>query len=93
VPVAEALSDLGDDVSLVLIAYACNAHAGLLDAWWGEAELLDRTGSLRWHHCEEIPLAAAAGAEQTALPAAAFDQGAMPTPAVHPIRAEAASGE
>ncbi|HEX4813452.1 MAG TPA: hypothetical protein VFV66_11950 [Nonomuraea sp.] len=93
VPVAEALGDLGDDVRLVLIAYACNAHAGLLDAWWGEAELLDRTGSLRWHHCEMIPLAAAAGAEQTAVPASAFDQGAVPTPAVLPIRAEAASGE
>jgi hypothetical protein len=100
VPVAEALGDLPEDTSLVLIAYACNAHAGLLDAWWGEAELLDRTGSLRWHHCEEIPLAARSGSEQTSLPAAAFDQGAMPTPALNPrtramhaTRAEAASGE
>ncbi|MGI5287305.1 hypothetical protein ACQEVF_28765 [Nonomuraea polychroma] len=98
VPVAEALGDLPEHTSLVLIAYACNAHAGLLDAWWGEAELLDRTGSLRWHHCEEIPLAKDTGATQTSLPAAAFDQGAVPTPALNPrvshaFRAEAASGE
>ncbi|TMR91353.1 hypothetical protein [Nonomuraea basaltis] len=107
VPVAEALGDLPGDTSLILIAYACNAHAGLLDAWWGEAELLDRTGSLRWHHCEEIPLATEVGDAQTSLPAAAFDQGAMPAPSLNPrtgaqrlttpeatpIRAEAASGE
>jgi hypothetical protein len=84
-PTAEALAGLPDGTGLVLIAYACNAHAGLLDAWWGEAELLDRTGSLRWHHCEEIPLVreqAAPAAEQA--PAAAFDQGAMPTPELNP---------
>jgi hypothetical protein len=98
VPVAEALDSLPGDTGLVLIAYACNAHAGLLDAWWGEAELLDRTGSLRWHHCEEIPLTAAGGSAQTSSPAAAFDQGAVPTPElnprtrVHGFRAEA-SGE
>jgi hypothetical protein len=83
-PVAEALAGLPEDTSLVLIAYACNAHAGLLDAWWGEAELLDRTGSLRWHHCEEISLvreAASPAAEQE--PVAAFDQGVMPTPSLN----------
>lgn len=85
VPVAEALGDLPEDTRLVLIAYACNAHAGLLDAWWGEAELLDRTGSLRWHHCEEIPLV-----QESAAPArregeaAAFDQGVLPSPALNP---------
>ncbi|MGW3348305.1 hypothetical protein ACWDA3_33860 [Nonomuraea rubra] len=90
VPVAEALGDLPDDTRLVLIAYACNAHSGLLDAWWGEAELLDRTGSLRWHHCEEIPLvqesAAPAGREGEA---AAFDQGVPPAPALNPRRGAA----
>ncbi|MFF4624449.1 hypothetical protein [Nonomuraea jabiensis] len=85
VPVAEALSDLPDDTSLVLIAYACNAHAGLLDLWWGEAELLDRTGSLRWHVCEPIPLAQdATAAGQAGAQPAAFDQGALPTPALNP---------
>ncbi|MEV4804104.1 hypothetical protein AB0K18_29225 [Nonomuraea sp. NPDC049421] len=91
VPVAEALGDLPDDTRLVLIAYAANAHAGLLDAWWGEAELLDRLGSLRWHHCEEIPLtqeAAALTQEAAALTqgdtAAAFDQGALPSPELNP---------
>ncbi|MGW0192474.1 hypothetical protein [Nonomuraea sp. NPDC003201] len=85
VPVAEALSDLPDDTSLVLIAYACNAHAGLLDAWWGEAELLDRTGNLRWHVCEPIPLAQdATTAGQSGAQPAAFDQGALPTPALNP---------
>ncbi|MBF8191846.1 hypothetical protein ITP53_40440 [Nonomuraea sp. K274] len=109
VPVAEALAGLPEGTSLVLIAYACNAHAGLLDAWWGEAELLDRTGSLRWHHCEEIPLTEAAPAAPATAPAAAFDQGVLPTPSLNthtgarrlatplgeatPIRPEAASGE
>lgn len=94
VPVAEALGDLPEDTRLVLIAYACNAHAGLLDAWWGEAELLDRFGSLRWHHCEPIPLTQEAGAPAQGDSAPAFDQGVLPMPSVEamPIRPEAASG-
>ncbi|MGP4100974.1 hypothetical protein [Nonomuraea sp. KM90] len=108
VPVAEALGDLPEDTRLVLIAYACNAHAGLLDAWWGEAELLDRLGSLRWHHCEEIPLLQEAHSPARGDSAAAFDQGVLPAPELNPrtgaarlaapvseatpIRPEAASG-
>lgn len=80
VPVAEALGDLPEDTRLVLIAYACNAHAGLLDAWWGEAELLDRNGSLRWHHCEEIPLSQEATVPARGDSAAGFDQGVLPAP-------------
>ncbi|WP_169951242.1 hypothetical protein [Microbispora sp. H11081] len=91
-PAARALTRLPEDVRLVLIAYACNARAGLLDAWWGEAELLDRTGSLRWHHYEEIPLAGALPTElpvglPTPVPAgqeSAFSGGAMPAPALNP---------
>ncbi|GAA1659872.1 hypothetical protein GCM10009733_066930 [Nonomuraea maheshkhaliensis] len=83
VPVAEALGDLPDDTRLVLIAYAANAHAGLLDAWWGEAELLDRFGSLRWHQCEPIPLGHEAGAPASGDSAAAFDQGVLPMPEVN----------
>ncbi|MGW0807047.1 hypothetical protein [Nonomuraea sp. NPDC002799] len=83
-PVAEALAGLPEDTSLVLIAYACNAHAGLLDAWWGEAELLDRTGNLRWHVCEAIPLVTEAGAAgESATQPAAFDQGAVPSPSLN----------
>ncbi|MCF6469212.1 hypothetical protein FAF44_12525 [Nonomuraea sp. MG754425] len=84
-PITEALGDLPEDTRLVLIAYAANAHAGLLDAWWGEAELLDRTGNLNWHHVEEIPLT-----RETAAPAgsgggaAAFDQGVLPAPQLNP---------
>ncbi|WP_327048415.1 hypothetical protein OG320_11360 [Microbispora sp. NBC_01189] len=90
-PAARALTQLPEGTRLVLIAYACNAGAGLLDAWWGEAELLDRTGTLRWHHYEEIPLAGAAlaGTLPTGtLPAGTlsietppvFSGGAMPAP-------------
>ncbi|SDL50075.1 hypothetical protein [Nonomuraea jiangxiensis] len=109
VPIAEALGDLPEGTSLVLIAYACNAHAGLLDAWWGEAELLDRTGSLRWHHCEEIPLAQDTPAAYSSTLSLTFDTGDMPTPSLNartgaerlappvseaaPARSEAAAGE
>ncbi|TQS28011.1 hypothetical protein [Microbispora sp. KK1-11] len=89
-PAARALTRLPEGTRLVLIAYACNARAGLLDVWWGEAELLDRTGSLRWHHCEPIPLAGQAPAAElpgVATPvgeASAFARGAMPAPALNP---------
>jgi hypothetical protein len=84
-PVAEALTDLPEGTSLVLIAYACNAHAGLLDVWWGQAELLDRAGSLRWHVCEPIPLVRdTSSAVRATEPAAVFGQGVMPTPALNP---------
>lgn len=90
-PAARALTRLPENIRLVLIAYACNARAGLLDVWWGEAELLDRTGGLRWHHCEEIPLAGAAEATGRLLeavpaegPAAAFAGGSMPAPVLNP---------
>ncbi|MFI6633548.1 hypothetical protein ACIBI7_32125 [Nonomuraea fuscirosea] len=105
VPVVEALDELPEDTRLVLIAYAANAHAGLLDAWWGEAELLDRFGSLRWHRCEPIPLAQEAGAPAAGDSATAFDQGVLPMPELNPrttatqrsaeatpIRPEAAGG-
>ncbi|MFC0862163.1 hypothetical protein ACFHYQ_07625 [Sphaerimonospora cavernae] len=93
-PVADALSHLPEGTKLVLVGYACNAKAGLLDAWWGEAELLDRAGYLRWHHCEEIPLAkglppggrlpGSLAGPIAPSDAPAFDQGAMPSPSLTP---------
>jgi hypothetical protein len=43
-----ALDELPADTRLVLIAFACNDQAGLINAWWGEAELVDDYGRLRW---------------------------------------------
>ncbi|GAA4558894.1 hypothetical protein GCM10023193_14790 [Planotetraspora kaengkrachanensis] len=75
-----ALPHLPEDTRLVPIAYAGNAHAGLLRLYWGEAELLDDLGHLRWLHYEPIPLTIAspsAGLTEAAG-AARFDQGALP---------------
>ncbi len=55
-PLRPALARLPDDTRLVLIAYAGNAHAGLFNAYWGEAELIDEFGRIRWTHYEPIPL-------------------------------------
>ena len=52
-----ALAELPADTRLVLVAFACNDQAGLINAWWGEAELTDELGRLRWvHPAEELPL-------------------------------------
>ncbi|GAA1296672.1 hypothetical protein Psi02_13140 [Planotetraspora silvatica] len=76
-----ALPLLPEDTRLVPIAYAGNAHAGLLRLYWGEAELLDDLGHLRWLHCEPIPLtiASASGGGVEASGAARFDQGVLPS--------------
>ena len=39
-----ALAELPADTRLVLVAFACNDQAGLINAWWGEAELTDESG-------------------------------------------------
>ncbi|MFV2196825.1 hypothetical protein [Nocardiopsis sp. LOL_012] len=50
------LADLPDDTRLVLIPYTMNL-SGLLQAWWGEAVLVDDQGSLEWKSGpEELPL-------------------------------------
>ncbi|MCO5992682.1 hypothetical protein [Actinoallomurus rhizosphaericola] len=82
------LAQLPEDTKLLLIAYACNAKAGLLNAWWGEAELLDKDGTLHWHHCDPVPFSKGlpsdgqvrgSGTGPTGTPdASKFDQGAMP---------------
>jgi hypothetical protein len=48
-----ALQELPDGTRLVLIAFACNEQAGLLNAWWGEGELSDTQGHVRWHGIPE----------------------------------------
>lgn len=88
--VADSLARLPEGTRLVLIAYACNSQAGLLELWWGEAELLDEHGRLRWIHCEEIPFRKAppsggqlpgSGSGPGDLPSSPkFDEGPMPTP-------------
>ncbi len=83
--VRPALTGLPGDTRLVPIAYAGNAQAGLLRLYWGEAELIDEFGRIRWLHHEPIPLTAASpGAVRgrwTAEPGAAsrFDDGLVPT--------------
>ncbi|MFG1998619.1 hypothetical protein ACGFNU_05665 [Spirillospora sp. NPDC048911] len=84
--VADSLARLPEDTTLVLVPYACNSQAGLLELWWGEAELLDEHGRLKWRHCEEIPFprtsATGTGATSPIDLAATprFDQGPMPRP-------------
>ncbi|GII80682.1 hypothetical protein Sru01_56640 [Sphaerisporangium rufum] len=78
------LAQLPDDTRLIPVAYAANAQAGLLKLFWGEAELIDDTGHVHWVHCEQIPLSAALTGGSAAapavppVPAARFDQGAVP---------------
>lgn len=55
-PLRPALARLPDSTHLVLIAYAGNAQAGLFNVYWGEAELIDEFGRIRWTHHEPIPL-------------------------------------
>lgn len=92
--VADSLARLPEGTKLVLVAYACNSQAGLLEIWWGEAELLDKQGNLKWHQCEEIPLPKAPPADGQ-LPGSIggptgspntprFDEGPMPTPPLNP---------
>ncbi|MER5644578.1 hypothetical protein [Streptosporangium sp. NPDC002524] len=57
--VRPALTGLPGDTRLVPVAYAGNAQAGLLRLYWGEAELIDEFGRIRWLHHEPIPLPAA----------------------------------
>lgn len=82
------LAQLPEETKLVLIAYACNAKGGLLNAWWGHAELWNNMGDLHWHNCDPVPLVKdlppdgirGLGDGPAAPPRAPrFDQGAMPS--------------
>lgn len=46
---------------VLIVGYACNAHQGLLDVWWGEAGLGD--GALHWYHDEQLPVPTATARE------------------------------
>jgi hypothetical protein len=86
-----ALDRIPPQTKLILIAFACNERSGLVDAAWGEGELVDSTGHLRWlPGCyEPLPIAAAAAGSPTSIPQpravsdtagdTRFDTGAMPT--------------
>ncbi|MCP2169425.1 hypothetical protein [Goodfellowiella coeruleoviolacea] len=52
------LPELGADIQLITIAYACNPEAGLLRVEWGEADHVG-DGALRWGHHEPLPLPSA----------------------------------
>lgn len=51
------LTSVPEGTRLVLIAYASNDRAGVINAWWGEAELVER-GHVRWlpGRYEQMPL-------------------------------------
>ncbi|GAA2157103.1 hypothetical protein GCM10009727_66690 [Actinomadura napierensis] len=94
VAVTDSLSRLPEDTELVLIPYACNFKAGLLELWWGNAELLDDDGNLEWHHCEPIPVPDTPPSGRRKLQPAVdslspgagprFDQGPIPMPPIVP---------
>lgn len=82
-----ALDQLPAGTRLVLVAFACNDQAGLLNLWWGEGELADEYGRLRWiSRPEQLRLPAESGnarpwlitSEPDAETAARFDNGEMP---------------
>ena len=60
-----ALEQLPADTRLILIPFACNEKAGLLNAWWGEAGLADENGHLLWvSPPEKLTLPAAPAADR-----------------------------
>ena len=50
------LSQLGPDVGLVLLAYACAMDTGIMRLEWGDAELRRGDRHLLWHHHERLEL-------------------------------------
>ncbi|MEU4161699.1 hypothetical protein [Actinoplanes sp. NPDC026670] len=86
-----ALDKLPPTTKLILIAFACNERTGLIDAAWGEGELVDGAGHLRWiPGCyEPLPAATAMAGSGGIVPLpravgepdadTRFDNGTMPT--------------
>lgn len=55
--VTSALDEMDPPPQIVLVGYACNSHAGLIDIQWGEAALGDDR-ALQWYHHEPLPIPA-----------------------------------
>jgi hypothetical protein len=73
------LADLADDTRLIVIPFAANDQAGLINAWWGEAALDGVTGALNWvRRPEQLPLPTPPLASARPQPASAFDTGELP---------------
>ncbi|WP_345499948.1 hypothetical protein [Nocardia callitridis] len=62
----EAFPQLGDGTELIVVAYACNLEAGLLNIEWGRAEHLGG-GELLWGEHTPLPLISAGSPGITAL--------------------------
>jgi hypothetical protein len=54
----EPFPQLGDDTELIVIAYACNLEAGVLNIEWGRAEHVG-DGELHWGDHSRLPLLSA----------------------------------
>ena len=55
----DVLTALAEAGQVVTVAYASNPGAGVLRAYWGDAELVDgQRGLVMWHYLEELPAAA-----------------------------------
>jgi hypothetical protein len=76
------MARLGPDIRLGSISYVCDYKPGLVNIYWGDAELDFRTGQLLFHDGEELPLvvevAKSTRKRRSDLGARAFDGGEMP---------------
>jgi hypothetical protein len=71
-------ANLPGETRLIVIPFACNELAGLINAWWGEAAL-GVTGELNWvRPPEQLPLRAQPSGAVRPEPAGKFDSGELP---------------
>jgi hypothetical protein len=79
------LADFPDDTRLIVIPFAGNEQAGLINAWWGEAALDGVTGALNWvRRPEQLPLPTRPLAPVRPQLAGAFDTGELPGLVTYP---------
>jgi hypothetical protein len=78
----ELLTELVASGQVVTVAYASSPGAGILRAYWGEAELVDgQRGELVWHHLEELPVESTVeSTPDGSAPAARFDAARLEEP-------------
>ena len=50
------LQQLADRARTVVVGYASNPENGVLALGWGDLELVDDAGAIRWLHWEDLPL-------------------------------------